>query len=266
MSIEERTSGAVLITGASAGIGAELAREFAAPGALLVLTARREERLRELALTLTPMGARCEVIALDLAEPGAATRLVRELETRGIHVDVLVNNAGWGQLVAFAEQDPSHAAAMIQVNVSALTELTRLLLPGMLARGRGRVLNVASTAAFVPGPMMAVYYATKAYVLSFSVALAEEVRGTGVTVTALCPGPTTTEFQEVAGMTGARVMSTRMLAVMEARPVAVIGARAARAGRGIAVAGRINQLSVFAARFAPRWLLARIVRGINQRA
>jgi uncharacterized protein len=170
-----------LVTGASGGIGLEIARVLAREHDL-VLVARSADRLHEVAAELG--GAR--VLAIDLAEPGAVARIVDEVPD----LDVLVNNAGLGDFAPFAEADPAKLDALIALNIGVLTKLTRAYLPGMLDRKRGRILNVASTASFQPGPLMAVYYATKAYVLSLSEALAQETRGTGVTVTALCPGPT----------------------------------------------------------------------------
>ncbi|GAA5440743.1 hypothetical protein Dcae01_02263 [Deinococcus caeni] len=192
-----RTSTA-LITGASSGIGESLARQLAAHGAHLILVARTEDRLHALAAEL---GARyrvqVHVLPADLNRPGAAAELHAAVQARGLNVDILVNNAGLGGYGEFSAQPPAEIDRMIAVNIGALTGLTRAFLPDMLARGRGRVLNVASTAAFQPGPLMAVYYATKAYVLSFSEAVAEEVAGSGVFVTALCPGPVQTGFQAV---------------------------------------------------------------------
>lgn len=193
-----RTSTA-LITGASSGIGESLARQLAAHGAHLILVARTEDRLHALAAEL---GARyrvqVHVLPADLNRPGAAAELHAAVQARGLNVDILVNNAGLGGYGEFSAQPSDEIDRMIAVNIGALTGLTRAFLPDMLARGRGRVLNVASTAAFQPGPLMAVYYATKAYVLSFSEAIAEEVAGSGVSVTALCPGPVRTDFQAVS--------------------------------------------------------------------
>ncbi len=190
-----------LVTGASSGIGEDLARLFAADGHNLVLVARGGERLHALAGELRDRKRiAASVIVADLSDPASPDRIARELVENGQQIDVLVNNAGFGQYGMFAKVDPVELGRLLQVNVSALTLLTRLLLPGMLSRRSGRVLNVASTAAFQPGPLMAPYYASKAYVLSLSEALAEETRGTGVTVTCLCPGPTTTRFQARAGM------------------------------------------------------------------
>ena len=213
-----------LVTGASAGIGTELARQLAADHDL-VLTARRGEHLQALAAELTARGAVCHVVPADLADPAAPRRLF-DAVAAGLTVDVLVNNAGFGDLGAFAQADLAKSLSMIQVNVTALTELTGLFLPGMLARGRGRVLNVGSVAGFQAGPFMAAYYATKAYVNSFSEALHSELRGTGVTVTVLCPGPVATEFGAVAGFRPAGGFSAGQ--AMGARAVAESGLRDAR--------------------------------------
>src|SRR5712671_2718034 len=181
-----------LVTGASGGIGAALARELARHGHDLVLAARGVAAMEALAAELRAGGAGATVIAADLAQPGAAARLADDIAQRGLAVDVLVNNAGLGAAGRFDRCDPARISEMLQVNIVALTELTRLLLPGMIARGRGRVMLVGSTAGFQPGPGMAVYFATKAYVLSLVEAIPEVFRGTGVTVTTLCPGPTAT--------------------------------------------------------------------------
>jgi len=255
--------GRALVTGASSGIGLELARLCAADGYDVVLVARRQEQLDTLAKDLTArQGVRCDTIAADLGAPGAAVNLVRQLEQRPLAVDVLVNNAGFGVLGRFAQSDVERARSMIQLNVTALTELTRLLLPGMLARGHGRILNVASTAAFAPGPFMAVYYATKAYVVSFSEALGEELRGSGVTSTVLCPGPTRTEFQEVAGMGRARLFKS--FVVMDAEPVARAGYRGMMAGKRMVVPGLMNRLTPLMIRLSPRGIAVRVSKLFQQ--
>jgi short-subunit dehydrogenase len=174
-----------------------------------------------------------------------------------------VNNAGFGSLGRFQALAPDTARNIIQVNVAALTELTRLFLPGMIARRRGRILNVASTAAFAPGPLMAVYYATKAYVVSFSEALAEELRGSGVSVTVLCPGPTRTEFQAVAGMGSARLF--RLPGVMDAAPVARAGYRGMMTGKRMVVPGWTNRGLPFVIRFSPRGVVARVSRFLQEK-
>lgn len=189
-----------LITGASSGIGKELAEIHAAAGGDLILVARREDKLEALAASLRQQGATATVIAMDLTESGAARRLFDQVEDAGLKVDVLINNAGFGGRGYFHERDWRSDEAMIQLNVMALTALTRHFLPGFVHRGAGRILNVSSTASFMPGPLQAVYYATKAYVTFFSNALSEELRDTGVTVTNLMPGATETEFAQVSGM------------------------------------------------------------------
>lgn len=252
----------VLITGASSGIGEELARIFAAHRHDLVLVARSADKLQALGAELARThGIQSRAMAADLADPGAPPRLFEDLRQLGITIDVLVNNAGFGARGAYAEIDYEIEARMIQVNVAALAHLTRLFLPGMLARGKGRILNVASTAAYVPGPFMAVYYASKAFVLSFSEAIAEETQGSGVTVTALVPGPTETNFAATAG--NQESLLFRAGAAMRAAAVARIGYDGLMAGKRVAVAGFSNQLTVFSTRLAPRTMLARITRKMN---
>jgi hypothetical protein len=251
--------GTALVTGASSGIGLELAKLFAADHYDLVLVARRQEHLDNLGKELTALhGVRCHTMAADLSALGAAANLVQRLERASLAVDILVNNAGFGALGRFARMDVERARSMIQVNVTALTELTRLLLPGMIAAGSGRILNIASTAGFVPGPLMTVYYATKAYVISFSEALREELRGSGVTVTVLCPGPTRTEFQQVAGMGTARLFKS--FVVMSSAAVARAGYRGLMAGRRMVVPGVMNRVLPVVIRLSPRGLAVRVSR------
>src|SRR3954466_13144136 len=228
-----------LVTGASAGIGLELARILAREGHDLVLVARREATLKELADELKDRyGANSTVVAADLSDASAGERIEQALGERS--VDVLVNNAGFGGVGAFAERSHADDMRMVAVNVTALTDLCKRFLPGMVARGRGRILNVASTAAFQPGPFMAVYYATKAYVLSLSQALAEETRGTGVTVTCLCPGVTTTEFQQVAGVED--VPLTKGPLAMTPEAVAQAAYDGMRRGRLLVIPGVHNKV------------------------
>ena len=263
--------GTALVTGASAGIGEELARLFAADGYDVVLVARSRERLEALARELeTGHGVRATVIASDLSDPAAPGLLFRQVGEAGITVDFLVNNAGFGLYGAFVQLPGADAVTsasremeMIQLNVSALTHLTKLFLPGMVARGRGRVLNVASTAAFQPGPLMAVYYATKAYVLSFSEAVGVELRGTGVTVTTLCPGPTKTEFAGVAKMEGSRLFT--MGGVMGAAEVARAGYQGMLAGRATVIPGARNRIMAGATRLVPRRTAARLAQKAQER-
>lgn len=244
-----------LVTGASAGLGAEFARQCARRGETLLLTARRRDRLERLANAVG--GA--EVIALDLGEPGAAARLMAEAEARGLAVERLINNAGFGLSGRFAELPADRQRAMIDLNVTALTELCRLALPGMIERRRGFILNVASTAAFQAGPNMAVYYATKAFVLSLTEALHQEAKGTGVHVTALCPGPTATEFFDVAGAGEGR------LAKMAVDPVAVVKAGLDGLARNTAIVipGALNKATAQSNRLLPRALMRRLVARIK---
>jgi short-subunit dehydrogenase len=252
-----------LVTGASAGIGTELARLLAVDHDL-ILTARRGEQLRTLADELKRLhGTACHVFPADLADPAAPRQLFDAIGAAGLTIDVLVNNAGFGDVGPFASADRAKMLRMIQVNVTALTELTGLFLPGLLARNRGRILNVGSIAGFQPGPLMATYYATKAYVNSFSEALHSELRGTGVTVTVLCPGPVATEFAAVSGMQTTRAFSAGQ--AMAARPVAAAGLRAMRTGRRMVVPGWRNRLLLFMERFAPRGLVIRAVKWMMQR-
>lgn len=251
-----------LITGASGGIGEELARIFAAHQHDLALVARSEDRLKSLSGELSRAhGVRAQALVADLTDPAAPPRLFQQLQDQGAAIDVLVNNAGVGARGAFADLDYAVEARMIQVNVAALTHLTRLFLPQMIARRSGKILNVASTAAYVPGPFMAVYYASKAFVLSFSEALDEEMRGTGVTVTALVPGPTQTNFASAAGNQDSALF--RAGAVMDARTVAQAGYDGLMAGKRVAIAGASNKLTVLSTRLAPRKMLARITRKLN---
>ncbi len=250
-----------LITGASGGIGEELARQCAAHGYDLVLVARNEERLRKLAGDLEGKhGIRAVVLRADLADPDAPHRLFEELTARGIAVDVLINNAGFGMQGPFAEMDVEAITGMLQVNMAALTLLTRILLPPMIRKGRGRVLNVASTAAFVPGPFMAEYYASKAYVLSLTEALANELKGTGVTATALCPGPTSTGFAERAGMVHASLFQNKVMAVEQ---VARDGFEGMLRGRAVVLPGARNRWLARLSGIVPRSLLAKAARNLN---
>jgi len=252
----------VLITGASGGIGEELARLFAAHGHDLVLVARTEDKLQSLSGELARAhGIQARALAADLADPAAPPRIFETLREQGVSIDILVNNAGFGATGAFAEIDYGVEARMMQVNVAALTHLTRLFLPAMLARRNGKILNVASTAAYVPGPFMAVYYASKAFVLSFTEALAEETRGTGVTVTALIPGPTETGFASTAGNEHSLLFRTGT--VMSAAAVARVGYDGLMAGKRVAIAGVSNKLTVLSTRLASRTMLAKITRKLN---
>ena len=253
-----------IVTGASGGIGLELARLFSRDGFELVLVARSEEKLAAAAAELKAAGAsQVHTRAADLTRSGATGDLHAFIDTLGTPVYAIVNNAGFATWGPFAETPWPTTAEMIELNVAALTELTRLFLPGMLARGRGRVLNVASTAAFQPGPLMAVYYATKAYVLNFTEALAHELVGTGVTATALCPGPTETGFVVRADMQESKLFQTGR--VMDAASVARIGYEAMQRGKPVVIAGGMNRLLAFVTRLVPRGWSADAVRKMQSR-
>ncbi|MBZ9749730.1 SDR family oxidoreductase [Deinococcus sp. HMF7604] len=261
------TPATALVTGASSGIGERLASGLAARGASLILVARSEDRLQALASDLGRLhGVPVEVMAADLARSGAAQALAEELTARGLTPDILVNNAGLGHFDEFLQQDLADIGQQLALNITAVTELTRLLVPGMVARGRGRVLNVASTAAFQPGPLMAPYYASKAYVLSLSEALNEELRGSGVTVTALCPGPVQTGFQAASGLGHSELLRGPVrLAMLSADEVAAQGLDAMLRGQAVVIPGRLNQLQVAALRLLPRAAVPPMIRRLQAR-
>ena len=255
--------GTALITGASAGIGAELARVFAEHGHDVILVARRQDALEALAGQLEgKYRIRATVIPADLSEPEAPAELFEAVRGAGLQVDILVNNAGFGLAGEFAETELRRELEMIQVNVAALTHLTKLFLGPMMQRHSGGILNVASVAALFPGPLRSVYYATKSYVLSLSEALAEELRDSGVRVTALCPGPTATEFHRVSGGAPERFGSKR---VADAHSVARFGYAALQDGVRVAIPGIQNKVAVQARRLAPRDLVTRLVRQVQER-
>ena len=254
-----------LITGASSGIGVDLAREFARDGYDLVLAARRVEPMQKLADELKSLGAAAAVIAADLSKPGAAASLAADLAARGLVIDVLVNNAGLGDNETFHQEDQKRIAEMLQVNIVALTELTRLLLPGMVERRRGGVMLLSSTAAFQPGPQMAVYCATKAYVLSLGEAIRYELRGTGVTVSVLCPGATTTEFSKVANTDNMALFKSAMVQRMTSAEVARQGYAAFKAGRAVQVTGWFNKVGAFSNRIAPRSTVVALTASLLKR-
>jgi uncharacterized protein len=254
----------VLITGASGGIGYELARLFARDHHNLILVARSGDKLAQVATDLQTLGVHVHTYALDLAAPTAPKFLFEQVQSAGLIVDILVNNAGFGALGEFAHMSQEQVLGQIQLNIVALTELTRLFLPSMLARRSGRVMNVASTAGFQPGPLMAVYYATKAYVISFSEAIANEVRNSGVTVTCFCPGATHTGFAKRAGNEKTRVF--KQFGAMSAEKVALDGYRALMEGRTLAISGVQNWVVAQSTRFAPRKLVTAISRWVSETA
>src|SRR5687768_15902864 len=253
---ERRTA---LVTGGSGGIGLEIAKELARKGFDIALVARRRDTLEAAAGQLEgKFDIKAHVFAADLRRPDAPEQIFDFLHNEDIPIEALVNNAGFGLGGEFSETELSRELEMIQVNIGALTHLTKLFLPPMVRRRSGRILNVASTAAFQPGPLMAVYYATKAYVLSFSEALAEELRNTGITVTALCPGPTQTDFADTAEVNGSRLFNT--FGIADAADVAKYGYDAMMHGKRLAIPGFKNKLIAQANRIAPRALSAKIAR------
>ncbi len=251
-----------VVTGASSGIGDRLARRFAEGGFDLVLVARREDRLNALAVELAQTyPIKAHVLAADLARPEAPREIVDQVQNGlGLEINALVNNAGFANHGPFAENAEAAEMNLVQVNIVALMHLTRLVLPGMIARRKGWILNVASTAGFGPGPLMANYYASKAYVLSFSEAVAAEVEPFGVKVTALCPGPTETAFADVAGLTTSALFRNK---TMDADAVARMGYDALMRGQRVKVTGLKNQLLTLSTRLAPRRLFTAIAHRLN---
>jgi len=253
-----------LITGATTGIGYELADIMAADGHSLVLVARDGARLEQRARDLEQRHhIRCVVIVRDLTDPNAAREIFAEVQRQNISISILVNNAGFGVYGPFAQTNLEDELRMMHVNMNAVVQLTKLFLPAMLAQRQGRILNVASAAAFQPGPGLNLYAATKAFVHSFSCALAVELQGTSVTVTSLCPGGTATEFQKRAHMEHSRLFSGGILSPMNPRVVAEIGYRAMLKGKPFVVAGFLNKLMVFASRRSPMMWPAYIARRLN---
>ena len=245
-----------LITGASAGLGVEFARQLSKRGHRLVLVARRKERLEELAKEL----GNARAVTIDLSKKDAAAKLMADIEANGEVVDLLVNNAGFGLIGRFAELDARRLRQMIDLNVGALTELCRAVAPAMIERRSGAILNVASTAAFQPGPKMAVYFATKAFVLSLSEAVHEELKPHGIKVSCLCPGPTRTEFGEVAGFGGNGLFDR---VAMSADKVVETGLAGLDANRAVVVAGWLNKIGAASTRFAPRPIVRKIAGSIK---
>jgi short-subunit dehydrogenase len=251
-----------LITGASSGIGLDLAKLFAQGGHDLVLVARNEAALRAVAAECEKLGVKAHVLAKDLSNPNAAQEIFDELAGRQIAVDVLVNNAGFGSHGPFLLTDLDHEVGMIQVNIIALIQLTRLFLPQMVQRKSGKIMNVASMAGFVPGPYMSVYYATKAFVLSHSIALAQEVKRSGVIVSALCPGPTKTDFQKRAKIAESKLFKKPRS--MSSWDVAKAGYEGLMKDKLIVVPGLSNKVIRVAAKMTPRGMLARIAGKMNR--
>ena len=254
----------VLITGSSGGIGYELAKLFARDKYNLLLVARSAEKLNQVANQLqSQFGVAVKALALDLAAAPAPKFLFDQLQREKIEVDVLVNNAGFGAFGEFASMPEGEILGQIQLNVTALTHLTRLFLPPMLARRTGKIMNVASTAAFQPGPLMAVYYGTKAYVLSFSEAVANEVAGSGVIISCFCPGATDTGFAKRAGTEDSRLF--KKIGAMNVETVALDGYRGLMEGKTVVISGVQNWLVAESVRFAPRKWVTAISRWVAEK-
>lgn len=252
-----------LITGASGGIGHDLALLAAADGKNLVLVARSAQKLEQLAKTIR-VNYKTEVktLDIDLSDEIGVNLLITEIKKQNIQIETLINNAGFGDFGDFAKADLAKNMEMIRLNICALTQLSHFALQGMVKAGRGKIMNVASTAAFMPGPGMAVYYASKAYVLSFSEALTRELKGSGITVTTLCPGPTDTSFAEAAGL--GKSLMHRMLPPATSLEVAKAGYKAMQKGKAIEIPGFTNKLSAMSPRFSPRSMVRNMIYGIHK--
>lgn len=255
-----------LITGASSGIGFELAHVFARKQHNLILVARSKQKLDALAQELEQTYSISAIpIALDLSHPEGAHNLYQEIQTKNLMVENLINNAGIGDLGYFIDSQWERQKEMIQLNITALTQLTHLFLPLMIKNNHGKIMNVASTAAFQAGPVMSVYYATKAYVLSFSEALSEELKGTGVTITALCPGPTHSGFQKTANFSDDFLKQKvfKLVGIPSSAAVAEYGYQEFMKGTTVAIHGFINSLGVFMVRLSPRSLARKAVKKLQ---
>lgn len=253
-----------LITGASSGIGLELSKIAASKGIDLVLVARDKPRLDKLKIALEKhCGVSVYVIGKDLSQPNAAQDVYNETKQQNIQIDYLINNAGFGDFGMFYETDLHKELQMINLNIATLTQFTKLYLIDMVKRKNGRIMNLASTAAFQPGPGMAVYYATKAYVLSFSEAIGNEVFDKGITVTALCPGMTQSGFQAAAHLEESKLVKGRKLPT--SKEVAMYGFDAMMKGKSVAIHGFVNGLMANAIRFIPRALVVKLARKIQEK-
>ena len=258
-----KTNKTALITGASGGIGYELAKLFAHDHCNLVLVARSGSKLAQLRDEMQrQFGITAKAVTMDLASPSAPQQLFDQLQKDGIAIDALVNNAAYGKFGPFAEMPLEDVTGQIELNIVGLSTLTRLFLPGMIARKSGKILNIASTAGFQPGPLMAVYYASKAYVISFSEAIANELKGSGVSVTCLCPGPTNTGFQSRAGVENSRLF--KQFGPMDAKTVARDGYRALMKGKTLTISGFKNLMLAESVRIAPRKLATAISRWVAE--
>ena len=254
-----------LVTGASSGIGLELAREFAKNKIDVVLVARNEARLNEVATELSKTyGIRTYVMAIDLSKPDAADGIFQRVRKENLFIEYLVNNAGFGDLALFADADWKKLESMISLNVMTLTQFCHLFIGEMKEKKLGKILNVASTAAFQPGPLMAVYYATKAYVLSFSEAINNELKDDGITVTVLCPGPTLSGFWDASAASDSKLVKGKKIAA--SADVAIYGYKAMMSGKSVAIHGFMNRMMALSGKFAPRKLVIAIARKMTEKA
>jgi len=252
-----------LITGASEGIGYELVKLFAKDGYDCVLVARNKQKMDQLAAEVEKnFGITTRVIAKDLSLPESAQEIFDELNAAGVPVDVLINNAGLGLCGEFAKSDMNQNMHLLQVNLLTLTKLTWLFLPGMLKRKSGKIMNVGSIASFAPSPNFALYNASKAYVLFFSEALREELKGTGVSVTCLCPGATATQWQARAGAVGIRLNKVR---IVDAKIVAETGYKCLMKGKRVVVPGLDNKITVLSSQLAPRAMILKVAKFLTQK-
>ncbi len=252
-----------LVTGASSGLGYEFAKLLANDKYDLVLVARREDKLNEIKDELeTCYHVKVILIFADLTNPHKPQEIFDQLTRQGISIEILINNAGFGSFGKFQDVDWSRQTQMLQLNIVSLSHLTKLFLPGMIKRGEGKILNMASTAAFHPGPLMSVYYASKAYVLHFSEAVANELKGTGVSLTVLCPGPTATGFQATANLENSRLM--KMIKLPTAAQVAECGYSALKKGKVLVIHGTMNKILTFSTRFIPRRWTTEIIRKFQE--
>ncbi len=254
-----------LITGATFGIGYELAKIFARDNFNLILVARNLEKLNQIKSELSKHEILIHTIQKDLTSPNSPVELYNEVKQNNFQVDILINNAGFGLLGPFVELDLKSQLDMIQLNITSLVHLTHLFLPEMIHRKNGKIMNVASTAAFQPGPNMAIYYATKAFVLSFSEALNAELKGTGVSVSALCPGPTKTEFQKRARMENINLERTKLIPYMSAEKVARIGYTGLMKGNRVIIPGLMNKTGVILVKFFPKSIILAVLKKFNTR-
>lgn len=253
-----------LITGASSGIGLELAHIFAKNHSDLVLVARSEQALRNLGTGLEKnYDVKVHILTLDLSIPESAQSVYDYTESQNLNIDYLINNAGFGDFALFAESNWSKQSQMINLNIFTLTHLTHLYLPGMIKRKYGKIMNVASTASFQPGPTMSVYYASKAFVLHFSEAISNELEGSGVTVTALCPGPTASGFQDAADLNESKLVKGRKLP--DAKSVAEYGYKSMFKGKVVAIHGLMNTIMAIGIRFTPRSLVVKMARKLQDK-